>query len=492
MAKDSGDEARRDFGVDGFDCDAFYGGLVDKVSRSDMRLWFGESTRIGRKGDDVYVEGPDRFYVSHLEEKYGSTISEILGDDVSYWVDSELEVDRQLPLDFKSCEPTGEDLEMMCSRYRLRGEPFYDEARVVLHSGNKEAYGRLNAFMGEEGSGPLVLHGRKNVGVTYSVKKLLHEAGGNGVVSIARDVGELVKHLTPSRSKGFGDMGNPGWYDLAKGHADLVVLENVDLLAGEFNGRAYHKPGTQRRIYELLNGVEKRGGKVVLTFTDKGKLDFDGFVDLLGSGIEDQNGKTGNNNLADLLRKSRVVEIRHARIEDYGDIIRQVDSEGDMKIAEGFSSGDVERAFDAANYGVPRNVERTVRNVEKVVKMSRMYGIGVSPEYVVNSVGGEKARNKFAVDNFERSDNVSSFLDLHSSGDIAKAFNLYRIGKNDKIDSKGIRVDPKYVEAIEGVWEDWVSQGDDVFRMESDDAMTRYRAMRGLMAEYKEHEKRLF
>ncbi len=505
----SGDKGELEKGLaNGLNCDIFYKGLVKKVSESDMRLWFEEGTNIYEKSGEICVDAMDVYCASWLKDNYGAAISGALKEagiekKVVYGVDSELDTNPQIPLEFNNTKTIDKknDLVNLCSRYCQLEDSFHDGSEPILHGGNRTVYRALEDVFetlksGERPESPLVIHGENGLGKTYALKNLLHKAKENGILAVAHSVDDFVTYLTPSKGGLSHSAEDPEWYVLARDHAQLVVLDQVHSLVGKTRSGIDQRVGTQKRIFNLVEAVKKRGGTVVFSCTDTKKLDLEDLVDSMKSEDADRWGNIGNRDFGDRLGNYDAVEIGHIPNEEYSEVLREIAGGNGALINESVSSEQIVAAFVAADYGTKSTFRRTDANVRKVIRMSSLHNEAISPEFIVKNVGTKRARDKLAVGGFDfskESYDRGSFLDDYSIDDIAEVILMHNVLK--KID-----LDLKDSEIIRRVEARWLSKGgnenpkaDKILRLnDGNSSVVEYKAMEKLFDGYRKYRSRLF
>ena len=162
-----------------------------------------------------------------------------------------------------------------------------------------------------------------------------------------------------------------------------------------YNGRGVidQRPGTQTRIFDLLEKAKERGTKVVLSFTETRALGFSELVETLREEIIDRWGNVGKRDLGDRLDNHDNVEIRHPPAKDCERIIREI-VKRDRALREAGPLDYIVGAFMASNYGTMPTLRKMTSNARRVVSASTHERRPITPEFIIGSVGSKRARKK--------------------------------------------------------------------------------------------------
>lgn len=487
----------------------FYKELPERLDEASRSLWFGEGFHAYETEGVIIFECPNEFCSNELRNRYDPLIKNIFEQigyhgSISYSACHETQSEQQMSLDLGSPRPIKkkEDLVARCSRYGYLENSFHGEMKTILHGGNKPVYREIENILEKLKSGkncwnPLIVHGANGLGKTHALNYLLYHAQKEGIPSVGYNVGALADFLNSKNNPREKDAPNPEWYTLAKDHAKLVVLDQSHGLFFGGGSKVTHREGTQKWIFKLIEGVQKRDGNIIMSFTDIGKLDWKRAVEILNDGKEysgtNRYGETystiGNKDLGNRLKSYFPIEIEHVPDDDYWDIVKGISGGNGALISGGLSSSQIVETFVAAGYGERKTLRDITEKVRNVVRASRVYETPVTRELIMQAAGSKKAQKKFALGGFdfnEKSDHGSgSFLDNYSVADIGAAFYVHRNKNKLDLGSRNNGI-------LNDFFQEWIKDGDAAFLLDGDDSVKKYKALKELLGKYEEYRGPLF
>ncbi|MCW8966271.1 MAG: hypothetical protein OQK82_06265 [Candidatus Pacearchaeota archaeon] len=329
------------------------------------------------------------------------------------------------------------DLEEQFRLYSAINNVDYSKFEKILHKGNEEMYRAFDYTLesllaGKSQEKPLLVQGKGGLGKTFGLGYLEYWARQNGALVVYYNVDGIVRFLSPENrkikdlseykkrgiakeeivaiesSQGEKYIPDPHWVDLAldktKLFKDRPILLAIDHLHEAYNwGSDIQRAGTLNLLYRLYEGLIGRA-HLVFSFTESPKeaVNFDRFVEKVGSDKPDYWGRMGKYDFARRIAGCTPIDVEKISTSEIGDVIGKIASRNKVLTQRGVNPEIIVEGIDAANFGIQRGylfseANDTVKNIEVFSNMGNV----INQEFIVKKFGKKKANKRLAEGGFD-------------------------------------------------------------------------------------------
>lgn len=365
---------------------------------------------------------PNEIMARKFREHYGPNLG---GMKVSY--EERDNGERALPFESVSYsdveKKNNKGILKICKPHSYVNSFLSEDPKLILHGGNSEAFNHLEDLVasfadGLNEGGCSVLRGKRGLGKSSLVDRFAYRLRENDVPVVGFSLDALSTYLSPAGGNydpKLNGIPEPDYYRIAKNLAKVVILDQAHgLFGGNGKGR-WNRSGTQGRVLNLIEEVQRRDGHVVFCFTETDKYGFSDMAGELESGSKgDAYDRIGNGDLGSRLANFVDYEVSNIPKIERGDYVREMIRRSSIVKNSGLDSGLVLEGFMDAAYGAALTPRKIAGNIAKVEASAWAGNVG-GAEDIVRRIGGKSAVGRLRKENVRRASSATlSENDLRS------------------------------------------------------------------------------
>jgi len=355
---------------------------------------------------DRTIELPNSFFKNRFKGNYGPYLEDFWGKGNVKYVNlkqGSLPL-RSVPVDYTKLK--NDNLMELCSKYDHVERRLEEDPDLIVHGGNYDAYRHVrnlvDSFEDKKRKGSCsIINGENGFGKSSLAEYFAYMLREKGIPTVAFSVDDLGEYLRPSNKSNNYDPVNKCIIEtdyclLAKNTAKVVILDQGHGLFGGTGNGKWNRSGVQKRIFDLVESVKRRGGHVLFSITET-----------KASGLEDMTAKLKDDVTKDVYEGvghrdlgSRFEGFANFKVSNIPKCERELYTQEILERSSilkncGVSKDEILGGLMAASYGIrltPRKISDNIGKLEaKVWKVKGM-------DDVVRIVGGKKAIGKMQRD----------------------------------------------------------------------------------------------